>query len=64
MKRILLFLLLLLTAAPLLAHCDWIKGPVVLDAKAALENADVKAAAPTSARTRTSCITLWRCIAP
>lgn len=30
-----------LLASPLLAHCDWIKGPVVADARVALAKGDV-----------------------
>ena len=31
----------LVMASPVFAHCDWIKGPVVLDAQAALEKGDI-----------------------
>jgi hypothetical protein len=34
-------LILTFAAAPLFAHCDWIKGPVVADARAALAGSDV-----------------------
>jgi hypothetical protein len=42
MHRIVLFLVLsLIVAAPLFAHCDSVKGPVVLDAEKALAARDV-----------------------
>jgi hypothetical protein len=42
MHRIILFLVLsLVFVAPLFAHCDSLKGPVVLDAKKALESRDI-----------------------
>jgi hypothetical protein len=41
MNRVVLSLVLFLAAAPLFAHCDWTKGPVVLDARAALEAGDL-----------------------
>ena len=41
MKHIAALCLTLLIASPALAHCDWIKGPVVLDAQAALDKGDV-----------------------
>ena len=41
MKHLLLLLVLLFAASPLFGHCDWIKGPVVLDAQAALEKGDL-----------------------
>jgi hypothetical protein len=42
MHRIILFLVLcMLFAAPLFAHCDSVKGPVVLDAEKALTSRDV-----------------------
>lgn len=34
-------ILLILAAPPVFAHCDWIKGPVVADARTALAKADV-----------------------
>jgi hypothetical protein len=42
MKRTLAYFLAMLIAAPAaFAHCDWIKGPVVADARAALAKGDV-----------------------
>jgi hypothetical protein len=41
MKHVAALALALLIASPVFAHCDWIKGPVVLDAQAALEKGDV-----------------------
>lgn len=41
MKHGFVLLALFLFASPLSAHCDWTKGPVVLDAQAALAAADV-----------------------
>lgn len=42
MRRFAIALILsALTTAPLYAHCDWTKGPVVLDAQAALDKGDI-----------------------
>lgn len=41
--RVSLCLAVLLNASPLFAHCDWVKGPVVEDARAALAAGDVAA---------------------
>ena len=41
MKHALVFVALSFLASPLFAHCDWVKGPVVLDAQAALAAGDV-----------------------
>ncbi|HEY7862031.1 MAG TPA: DUF6448 family protein [Thermoanaerobaculia bacterium] len=42
MRASLLLLILLFTALPAAAHCDWINGPVVADARAALAAGDVR----------------------
>jgi len=39
--KIITLILSLVFASSLYAHCDWIKGPVVADAKVALEKAEV-----------------------
>ena len=45
MKRTLVCLVAVIIAAPAaFAHCDWIKGPVVADARAALANGDITSA--------------------
>ena len=41
MKKLFLVIALMLSAAAALAHCDWINGPVVADARAALAKSDV-----------------------
>ena len=41
MKHAVVLFLLTFLATPLFAHCDWIKGPVVADARAALAAGDV-----------------------
>jgi hypothetical protein len=41
MKRMLFALVLALSTAPLYAHCDWVKGPVVAAAKSALESGNI-----------------------
>ena len=41
MKHSIVFILALFVTAPAFAHCDWIKGPVVLDAQSALDKGDV-----------------------
>ena len=41
MKHVALVLSLVFVASPLFAHCDWLKGPVVLDAQAAIAAGEV-----------------------
>lgn len=41
MRHFIILALALIITTPVFGHCDWIKGPVVLDAQAALDKADI-----------------------